>query len=196
MSLSKRDPFLIPAFSLRNKLLRAIWGIVYTIFFRTSPRPFHRWRAFLLRCFGADIGKNCHIYSKARVWAPWNLVCADTVAIANEAEIYNPCLVTLGSHSTISQQAYLCGATHLYDDPHFPLVAFPITIGAKAWICARSAVQPGVQVGEGAVLGLGAIATKDLEPWTVYAGVPARRIKIRTKTTQTKDKEIAVEHIY
>src|SRR5713101_2265343 len=56
------DPYLVPAFSLRNRLLRAGWGFVYTVLFRTSPRPLHRWRAFLLRCFGAKLGRNVHIY--------------------------------------------------------------------------------------------------------------------------------------
>jgi putative colanic acid biosynthesis acetyltransferase WcaF len=101
------------------------------------------------------------------------------VAIAGGVIIYNPSTITLGSHSTISQQAYLCGATHLYDDPGFPLVSFPISIGENAWICARATVQAGVEVGAGAVLGLGSVACRDLEPWTVYAGLPARKIKAR-----------------
>jgi putative colanic acid biosynthesis acetyltransferase WcaF len=108
-------------------------------------------------------------------------VCADAVGIADEAIIYNPCVVTLGSHCTISQQAYLCGATHLYNDVGFPLVAYPIDIGAYAWICARSTVQPGLRVGEGAVLALGAIASRDLDAWVVYGGIPAREIKKRVK---------------
>jgi hypothetical protein len=98
---------------------------------------------------------------------------------AHEAIVYNPEQVTLGSHAIVSQQAYLCGATHDYEDPAFPLVAFPISIGPYAWVCARATVQPGVSVGEGAVLALGSVATRNLDPWTVYAGVPARRVKTR-----------------
>ena len=101
------------------------------------------------------------------------------VAIADEVIVYNPRLITLGSHAIISQQAYLCGATHNYDLPEFPMVSSPISVGSYAWVCARAAVQPGVSVGEGAVLGFGSIATRDLEPWSVYAGIPARRIKNR-----------------
>jgi putative colanic acid biosynthesis acetyltransferase WcaF len=173
------DPYLVPAFPLSNRLQRAVWGFVYAVFFRTSPRPLHWWRAFLLRCFGAKLGPNVHICPKARIWAPWNLVCADQATIADEAIVYNPERIELGSHAIVSQQAYLCGATHDYEDPTFPFIALPISIGSYAWICARATVQPGVSVGDGAVLALGAIATRDLEPWTVYAGVPARRIKPR-----------------
>jgi putative colanic acid biosynthesis acetyltransferase WcaF len=179
MPTNGSDPYLTPAFPVRNRLLRAAWGVVYVLLFRTSPRPCHRWRVLLLRCFGAKLGKNCVIYGTARIWAPWNLTCDDVATIGDEAIIYNPEHVKLGSHAIVSQQAYLCGATHDYENPEFPLVAFPISVGPYAWVCARATVQPGVSVGEGAVLALGSVATRDLEPWTVYAGVPARRVKAR-----------------
>jgi putative colanic acid biosynthesis acetyltransferase WcaF len=181
MTTRSHDPYLVPAFPLRNRLLRATWGVVSALLFRTSPRPCHRWRAFLLRCFGAKLGKSCHIYGSARIWAPWNLVCDDHATIGDEAVVYNPEHIALGSHAIVSQQAYLCGATHDYEDPAFPLVAFPISVGAYAWICARATVQPGVSVGVGAILALGSVATRDLEPWGVYAGVPARKVKSRMR---------------
>ncbi len=177
--MSDNDPYLKPAFSLRNRTARLLWNIVYVILFRTSPRPLFKWRSWLLILFGAELGENCHIYPRAQIWAPWNLKCGDVVAIADEAIIYNPSRISIGSHSTISQQAFLCAATHDYQDSDFPLVSSPIFIGERAWICARASVQPGVQVGEGAVLGLGSVATKHLDAWAVYAGVPAKRIKIR-----------------
>jgi putative colanic acid biosynthesis acetyltransferase WcaF len=93
--------------------------------------------------------------------------------------IYNPAPVTFGSHAILSQEAYVCGATHDYDDPGFPLIAFAMSFGSYAWICARASVAPGVNVGEGAVLGLGSVATRNLESWTVYAGVPAVKVKER-----------------
>jgi putative colanic acid biosynthesis acetyltransferase WcaF len=173
------DPYLAPAFPLGNRLRRLAWGIAYALLFRPSPRSLHAWRSFLLRAFGAIIGKNCHIYPGARIWAPWNLCCADQAAIADGVVVYNPKQVTLGSHAIISQDAYLCGATHDYEDPEFPLVSSEISVGAYAWVCARATVQSGVSVGEGAVLALGAVATRNLDAWSVYAGVPARRIKAR-----------------
>src|SRR5262245_20423669 len=175
------DPYLAANFSVGNRLMRVAWGVVYTLLFRPSPRPFHAWRRVLLRCFGAKIGRACHIYPGARIWAPWNLVCDDVAAVADEAIIYNPAKVVLGSHSIVSQQAYLCGATHDHQHPDFPLIAAPIYVGAYAWICARATVQAGVRVAEGAVLGLGGVATRDLAPWSVNVGVPARRVGDRTR---------------
>jgi putative colanic acid biosynthesis acetyltransferase WcaF len=196
MRAETSDPYLVPAFSLQNRMLRFTWNIVYTVLFRPSPRPLHAWRTLLLRCFGARVGKNVHIYSRAKIWAPWNLICGDVVAVADDAILYNPSVIHLESHCTISQEAYLCGATHDYQDPQFPLISFPITIGSHAWICARATVQAGVQVGEGAVLALGSVAAKDLEPWTVYGGIPAKKIKDRTDFRSARATEPDHEHIH
>ncbi len=178
------DPYLRPSFSLSNRMGRAAWSLCYALLFRPSPRPFHAWRAFLLRCFGAKLGPHCHFYRKSRIWAPWNLECADGVTLGDDAEIYNPSLVLMGSHAIVSQHAYICGATHDYDDPAFPLISFPMSLGAYCWVCARASVCPGINLGEGAVLGLGSVATRDLQPWTVYAGVPAKPVKQRVAREQ------------
>jgi len=175
------DPFLLPQTSVANRLARTLWHILYVLLFRPSPRPLHAWRALLLRCCGAKLGANCHIYAKCRIWAPWNLRCDDYASIADGAVIYNAAPVHLGSHAIISQDAYVCSATHDIDDPSFPMITAPISIGPYAWVCARAAVLPGVCVHEGAVLGLGAVTSKDLEAWQVYAGVPAQRIRQRAR---------------
>ncbi len=179
---AQQHPALRPAFSVRNRLARALWGVVSTLLFRFSPRPMHGWRTLVLRCFGAKLGRGVHIYPRARIWAPWNLRCENYASIADGAEVYNPAPLHLGEFCIVSQDSYLCGATHDYNDPAFPLIAFEMNVGARAWICARACVGPGVQVGEGAVLGLASVATRSLEPWTVYAGAPARAVKERKRT--------------
>ena len=175
------DPYLRPAFSFRDRLRRLNWNLCWALFYRMSPRPLHSWRSFLLRLFGAKMGANCHFYPGSKVWAPWNLICSDQVTAGDGAEIYNPAPVTLGSHAILSQDAYLCTATHDYDDPGFPLIAYAMSIGAYAWVCARASVAPGVNMGDGAVLGLGSVATRNLDAWTVYAGVPAVKVKDRRR---------------
>jgi putative colanic acid biosynthesis acetyltransferase WcaF len=180
-SVHVADPYLRPAFSFGNRLRRFTWNICWALLYRTSPRPLHEWRSFLLRLFGAKLGPHCHFYPSSKVWAPWNLVCADHVAAGDGVEIYNPVTIHLDSHVILSQQAYLCGATHDYNHPAFPLIAYPMRLGAYAWVCARASVAPGVNLGEGAVLGLGSVATKDLEPWSVNVGIPAVKIKDRQR---------------
>ncbi len=111
-----------------------------------------------------------HFYPASRVWAPWNLVCADHVAAADGVEIYNPSPIQIDTHVILSQDCYVCGATHDYNHPDFPLIAYRMRIERYAWICARAVVAPGVHVAEGAVLGIAAVATRDLQQWTVYSG--------------------------
>lgn len=173
------DPYLRPAFSASDRVRRLTWNLCRAVLYRPSPRPLHAWRAMLLRWFGATLGPGCHFYPASKVWAPWNLHCEDAVAVADGAEIYNPAPVHFGSHAIVSQDAYVCGATHDYDDPRFPLLAYAMNFGAYSWVCARASVAPGVSMGDGSVLGLGSVATRDLEPWSIYAGVPATRIKAR-----------------
>jgi putative colanic acid biosynthesis acetyltransferase WcaF len=171
------DPYLRPAFSLRHRFLRLIWQICWQLLCRPTPVFFHRWRRILLRAFGAKIGPDCHIYPEAIIWAPWNLECGQAVAIANGAEIYNPRCVVLGDYATISQKAYLCGATHDYTSTEFPLISSPINIGSHAWIAARAIVLKGVTIGDGCVVGAGSVVTRSMPPWTVCAGNPCQVIK-------------------
>src|SRR5260370_3999316 len=120
------DPYLIPAFSFADRARRVVWGFCHAVLYRTSPRPLHSWRSFLLRLFGGKMGPNCHFYPRGKVWAPWNLTCEASACLGDDdAEIYNPALVHMGSHSIISQQAYICSATHDYNHPAFPLISFP-----------------------------------------------------------------------
>jgi putative colanic acid biosynthesis acetyltransferase WcaF len=175
------NPYHRASFSFGNRCARLLWSTVYLLFYRPSPQPLYAWRRMLLRLFGAQIGPGCHFYPAGKVWAPWNLICEDFCTLADGAEIYNPSPVYLGSHCILSQQAYLCGATHDYNHPDFPMISYSMTLGAYSWICARASVSPGVNVGQGAVLGLGSVATRDLEPWSVYSGVPAVKVKPRDK---------------
>lgn len=130
------------------------------------------------------MGPNCHFYPKSKIWAPWNLFCADQVTAADGVEIYNPAPMHFGSHAIVSQDAFLCGATHDYNSAAFPLIAYEMRFGAYSWVCARASVGPGANVGEGAVLGMSAVATRSLEPWTVYAGNPATAVKTRVNTME------------
>ena len=164
-------------YSAQNKFGRVLWWTVYTSLFRYSPRPLHRWRSFLLRCFGARLGTGCHIYASAKIWAPWHLECGRWACISNDAEIYNPVSVVLGEGAVVSQGAFLCAASHDYKDPGFPLIHGAIVVGKKAWVAARAIVLMGVTIGEGSVVGAGSVVTSDVPPNTVCAGNPARVVK-------------------
>ena len=113
---------------------RILWAIILP-FFQYSPRPFFAWRRFLLRLFGAQIGKEAHIDPSARIYLPWNLILGNEASIGEKALIYNLGIITIGDRATISQRVHLCAGTHNYSDPSMPLLRLPIKIGAQAWIC-------------------------------------------------------------
>ena len=179
MILSKADPFEGPSFSFRNRLARLAWQIVWLLLFRPTPPSLHAWRCWLLRCFGARIAPGCHIYSDARIWAPWNLEMAAKACLGPRVICYSMAQVVLGERVVVSQGAHLCTGSHNYTLASFPLFAKPIHIGADAWICTEAFVGPGVQIGTGAVIGARAVAIRSQPAWMVCAGNPARPLKAR-----------------
>ena len=99
--------------------------------------------------------------------------------IGPEVVIYNLAPVSLARGANISQRTHLCAGTHDYTRADLPLLKPPIVIKDQVWICAEAFVGPGVVVGEGAVVGARAVATRNVAPWTVVAGNPARVVKQR-----------------
>ena len=156
-----------------------MWAFVWGTVFCWSPRVLFGWRRFLLRLFGATIGKNARISPSVRVWAPWNLTVGDEAAIAHDVDCYCVDRISIGNHSTVSQYAFLCTASHQVSDPRMRLVSSPITIGDQAWVCAGALILPGVVVGQGAVVGAMSVVTKDVPQWAIVAGNPARPIRQR-----------------
>lgn len=167
------------SFSLKNRVYRLCWGVVWTVLASWTPRPLHSWRRALLRLFGATIAPTAHVYPSARIWSPANLEMADYACIGPGVIVYSMARITMGPYSLASQRAHLCAGTHDIEDVHFQLGAKPIVVGERAWIAAEAFVGPGVVVGDGAVLGARGCAFRNLDPWTVYVGNPARAIKPR-----------------
>ena len=186
MSPINADTHTGPSFSLRNRLARLVWNVAYALLFYPSPRPFHGWRRLVLKLFGAKIGKGCHIYPHARIWAPWNLICDNEAGVGDGAILYNQALITLGKRAVVSQGAHLCSGSHDYESPGFELFAKPITVGAHAWLAAECFVHPGVTIGEGAVIGARSVVTRDMPAWTVCAGNPCKPIKPRVMRPMEK----------
>ena len=185
MILQGNDPYRAASFSLSHRLRRQLWNTVYVLLFRTSPRPFHGWRAFLLRLFGARLGKGVHVYPRAKVWAPWNLELGDHVGIADDTNIYNMALISIGRYSVISQGAHLCGGSHDYNSRNFQLYAKPIVLGEHVWVCADAFITLGVCIADGVVVGARALVIKNIaQAWTVHAGHSTRLIGQRTQHLQ------------
>lgn len=160
-------------------MIRRVFWILMQSLFRFSPRTCFGWQRFLFRCFGARIVRDVHIYNSATVYYPWALEVDDESAIREYAYIHNLRRVTIGARATISHQAHLCAGTHDHAKSDFPLLRPPIFIGDQSWVCGDAFVGPGVTVGEGAIVGAAAVVTRDIAPWMIAVGKPARAIKRR-----------------
>lgn len=165
--------------SWKNKLGRALWEVIYCLLFRTAPTSLlNWWRIFLLRCFGAKFRGKVSVHRTARVWAPWNLEM-DTTLLAKYVTCYNVDKVKIGYCAVISEGVYLCTASHDITNPRHPLITAPIVIEDQAWVAVDAFVGMGVIIGQGAVVGARGCVFKNVEPWTVVGGNPAKFIKKR-----------------
>ncbi len=180
MSVNK-DTRTGPSFGLSTRLLRILWIFCWLLLCRWTPPPLHRWRALVLRAFGAKLGKQTHIYASAQIWAPWNLTVDDQVGIGPKTMIYSQGKISIGARAVISQGSHLCAGTHDYNDPGFRLITKPIVIGADCWIAAEAFIHPGVTLGEGCVVGARSVVTSDLPEWSICSGFPAKVLRERNQ---------------
>lgn len=165
--------------SLSNRWARKLWGLVWILAFRLSPEPLFFWRRWLLRLFGARMAEGSNVYPRCRVWAHWNLTMGRHSCLANDVDCYAVDRVELGDFAVVSQGAHLCAASHDIADPEFRLVTGPIVLRKSAWVAAGAFIGMGVTVGEGAVVGARAVVVKDIEPWKIVVGNPARIVGVR-----------------
>jgi putative colanic acid biosynthesis acetyltransferase WcaF len=162
-----------------SRLKQILWYFVGTPILRSFFIPSSRFKVYLLRLFGAEIGNHVRIKTGVRVKFPWRLKVGDHVWIGEDVWIDNLAEVKIGCHVCISQDVYLCTGNHDWSHPNFVLRTTPIQIENGVWLGARSIVGPGVTVGPGAVLSLGCVTTKSLAAMTIYASGPLKPIKKR-----------------
>lgn len=167
---------------LSSRMLRIVWSCAWTILCRWTPQGlgvFYAWRNFCLRCFGAKIGRRCHVYPSVRIWQPWMLEMADDACLANGVDCYSVDKIILGRNAIVSENAFLCTASHEIGSKAFALTHAPIILGDDTWIGARAIVLPGRKIADSAVVAAGAVVTKDVGPSEVVGGNPACFIKRR-----------------
>jgi len=163
-----------------NKLKRMLWNITWKLLAQPFPRnTARRWKILIIRLFGAKVDNSCTIYSRAKIYMPWNLVMEEHACIASDVIIENAAIVHLGAYSIVSQYSFLCTASHDIRKNDFPQYSKPIVLGRRSWVTARCFIGPGVVIGEGAVVGASSSVFKDVAPWTVVGGNPARIISKR-----------------
>lgn len=156
-----------------------LWYFLGEPLFRSHWLPFSTFKVWILRCFGAQIGQQVRIKPDVRVKFPWRLSLGDYVWIGESTWLDNLAPITIESHVCLSQDVYLCTGNHDWSHPDFKLIPAAIHIEQGSWLAARAVVGPGVTVGRGAVLSLGSVTGRSLQPMTIYAGNPAQPVKQR-----------------
>jgi putative colanic acid biosynthesis acetyltransferase WcaF len=162
-----------------NSFKRILWYFTSLIFFQNSFFLFSSFKVFLLRVFGARVGTGVLLKPNVSIKYPWNLRMGNNIWIGERVWIDNLAAVYIGDNVCVSQAAYLLTGNHNYTLPYFDLIVKPVTLEEGVWIGAQSIVCPGVTCKSHAVLSAGSVATKDLEPYTIYQGNPALRVKER-----------------
>lgn len=157
----------------------ALWYFVNALFVRASWNPFIGIKVFLLRAFGASIGKRLCIKNNVTIKYPWKLTIGDDCWIGENCWIDNLDNVTIGSDVCVSQGALLLTGNHDYTVSSMPYRNAPIVLEDGVWIGAKTVVCSGVTAHVNSILTVGSVATKNLDANGIYQGVPAQKIRER-----------------
>jgi putative colanic acid biosynthesis acetyltransferase WcaF len=163
-----------------------LWWLVQATLFRWSPQFLYRWRAFLLKLFGAQLGKNVLIRPTATVTYPWKVSVGDYSWIGDDVVLYSLGEIHIGAHTVVSQKSYICAGSHDPAAPAFDITQEPVEIGDQVWIATDVFVAPGTKIGHGAVVAARSVVVKDLPPLMVCVGSPAKAIRPRLAQQDSK----------
>jgi putative colanic acid biosynthesis acetyltransferase WcaF len=163
----------------KSKITVQLWWLIQALFFSTTPQFMYGWRRFLLKCFGANIGKNVIIRPSAKFTYPWKIKIGDYSWIGDDVVLYSLGEIEIGAHTVVSQKSYLCTGSHDYTKNDFPIYSKKIIIEDECWLATDVFVSPGVTIGRGTVVGARSTVIKDLNSNSVYVGSPVKFIKNR-----------------
>lgn len=180
MIYQRLSAFRLPAeFRGRPGWYVQLWWIVQSVLFKTSPQFLYGWRRFLLRAFGARIGKHVLIRASVHTQFPWKINIGNYSWIGDNVVLYSLGSITIGDNVVISQKSYLCAGSHDYTKNNFPIYALPVIIEDECWLATDVYVAPGVTIGKGTVVGARSSVFKSLPAGKICIGNPARVIKDR-----------------
>jgi putative colanic acid biosynthesis acetyltransferase WcaF len=180
--------FRLPAdFRGRAAWFVQLWWIVQSTLFRLSPQFMYGWRLWLLRLFGATIGRGVLLRPSVDITYPWKVSIGDWSWIGDNVRLYSLGEIDIGENVVISQNSYLCTGTHDFGIATFDIFAKPIVVESESWLAADVFVAPGVQIGHGVVVGARSTVLHDLPAMMVCYGNPARPVRPRIGVGPSSD---------
>jgi len=147
----------------------------------TGHIPSHHIRNSIYRLFGMKLGKGSHIYGGAEIRSPYRITIGKGSSIGHRAILDGRGRLSIGNSVNLSTGVWIWTAQHDPASAGFNSYSQPVVIQDYAWISCRVVILPGVTVGEGAVVAAGAVVTKDVEPYAIVGGVPAKKIGERNR---------------
>lgn len=159
---------------------RALWYLTNAVVFASPFCPSNAPKRLILRAFGASVGEGVVIKPRVNIKHPWKLSVGAYSWIGEGVWLDNLVDVSIGANVCISQDAYVLTGSHDYKRADFALITKPVQIEDGAWIGAKGVVCPGVRVGRNAVITVGSVLTRDATPNGIYAGNPAKQVRVRT----------------
>lgn len=160
-------------------LKRTLWFYTSALIFKTSLFPSSVLKVFLLRLFGAKLGKGLVLRHKINIKYPWFLTVDNDSWIGEDVWIDNLVPIQIGANVCLSQGVMLQTGNHNFSKPSFDLILGKIVLEDGVWIGAKALICPNVIVAEHAVLTAGSVATKNMEAYFIYQGNPAVKVKQR-----------------
>ena len=168
-------------FTFTEKIKLSLWLFIYKIFLKITPHKLNYFRIFILRLFGAKIGRGCFIHQSAYIYMPWNFEMGNYSSIDFDVIIYSYGKVIIGNFVSISYKVNLNTASHDYTDPKFTLITKKTIIENGAFIGTEAYLSLGVTIGKMAVIGARSVITKDMPSDYVSFGNPCKPYKKRVK---------------
>ena len=176
--------FKVPdTFRGKSKIAVQLWWILQGTLFAWSPQFLYEWRAFLLRLFGAQIGKKVKIRSTVQVTYPWKVKIGDYSWVGDSCILYSLGDITIGSHVAIAHSVYVNTGGHEYNKKTFDIFSRPVVIEDECWITNDVYIAPGVTIGKGTIVSARSSVLKDLPAGKICVGTPAKPIKDRNPST-------------
>jgi len=166
----------------RSKIVTQLWWMIEQTLFAWSPQFFYPWRRFLLRLFGAKIGKNVLIRSSVKITYPWYVEIGDNCWIGEDCVLYSLSSIKIGNNVALAHKVYVNTGGHDYAKETFDIFAKPVVIEDECWLTNDVYIAPGVTVGRGSIVGARSSVFKDIPEGKICVGSPAKVIKDRIIT--------------
>lgn len=185
--LARLGKRITPLRKLRRWWLNEFWGdLRLWVLTTTGYIPSHRVRNFIYRCAGVQLARTSSIHWRARFFSPQDLTIGECTTIGNDAFFDARDKINIGASVNIAAEVRIYTREHDIDDPFFSEAGGPVTIEDYAYIGTRVTILPGIKIGTGAVVASGAVVTKDVAPYMLVGGVPAKPIRERSRDLRYK----------